>query len=132
MQEVILYGAGLAGEKFYHRYKDRFKIKYVIDKNCNRLFHGASVYSFSEKKEEIKNEMIIVAAGSANTYHEISAILEDNGLEEFKNFRSAENIDKELAILYGNCHFFILEEYLMSNPVFNRKYELRFFLCCGQ
>ncbi len=131
MEEIVLYGAGLAGEKFYCRYKDRFRIKYVIDRNCGRLFHGANVYSFADKKDELKNEMIIVAAGTPAAYKEISAVLEENGLEEFKNYRSFENIDRDLAILYGNCHFFILEEYLRSNPVFNKQYHLRFHYVAG-
>ena len=127
MEEVVLYGADVEGEKFYYRYKDRFKIKYVIDKNGNRSFHGAKVYSFEDKKDEIRDELVIIAVGTQETYNEIAAIMENSGLQEFSNFRSADSIDKELAILYGNCHFSVLEQYLRSNPVFNKKYYMRFY-----
>lgn len=131
MKEIVLYGTDLAGEKFYYRYKDRFRIKYALDKNCHRIFHGIQVYSFEEKKNEIEQELIIVATETSATYNEIALFLEGNGLQEFRNFQSVDSIDKDLVILYGNCHFSALEHYLRNNPEFNKKYDLRYYFIRG-
>lgn len=125
MQEVVLYGVGLDGEKFYCKYKNKFKFVFAVDQNSGRTFHGMLVYHFDEVKEEIKKYFIYVAVGLDTSWQAIRDLLKSNGLKEFRNFASKEFAEKKLAILYGNCHMNILGEYLQANPDFHRVYALR-------
>ncbi len=50
-EKIILYGAGLAGEKFYWAYRKIYEIEYVLDQCNNRWFHNIPVYSFEERGE---------------------------------------------------------------------------------
>lgn len=38
MQKVVLYGGGIAAEKFWCKYKNRFEIEYIIDREAERFF----------------------------------------------------------------------------------------------
>ena len=127
MQKIVLYGVGLEGEKFYCKFRNKFDFVYAVDKNCNRLFHGLPVYSFDEVKENLKNYFVYVAVGSDSSWREIQDTLKKIGLVEFKDFMSIEFADRELAILYGNCHMYHLMRYLQVNPVFHRKYVVRYY-----
>ena len=46
MKKIVLYGAALAGEKFYWAYRNKYQIEYVLDQCNNRFFHNIPVYSF--------------------------------------------------------------------------------------
>lgn len=74
---------------------------------------------------ELKNYFVIVATETENVYFEIAKQLEDLGLIEYKNYLPVWLIDRELAILYGNCHMIKLEKYLQKQPEFTRKYYIR-------
>lgn len=54
MKKIILYGVGLAGEKFYWAYKNKYQIDYVLDQCNNIFFHNIPVYSFEEKTRLIR------------------------------------------------------------------------------
>lgn len=126
MEEIVLWGAGVAGEKFYCMYKSRFEIKYVIDRSANRFFHGVRVYGIEEiTTGRIKDYFIIMATETRKVYHEIAKQLEKLGLIEFENYIPVGLIDKELAVLYGNCHMIKLEKYLQRQPEFSRRYYTR-------
>lgn len=61
----------------------------------DRAFHNIWVYGIEEIKEKLKNHYIIVAA-----------------------------VGEKLAILYGNCHMGMLEQYLINNPWFRREHAI--------
>ena len=117
MKKIAVYGAGLEGEKFYCRYRDKYDIQYFIDKNNNRTFHGIQVYSLEQVESRIGEYYIVVALGM-HIYPQIKSMLEENGLTEFNDFCQAEFLDRELAILYGNCHMRVFEKYFRRNPCF--------------
>ena len=127
MQEVVLYGVGLDGEKFYTKYKNRYRFIFAVDQNNNRFFHGLPVYSFDEVKEELKNYFIYVAVGSDFSWQTIRKLLKEIGLREFEDFASKEFADKKLAIFYGNCHMHHVMRYLQANPEFDRRYEAKYY-----
>ncbi len=122
-----MYGAGLEGEKFYCRYRDKYDIQYYIDKNSNRTFYGIPVYSLEQIEGQIGDCYIFVAIGM-HIYPQIKDMLEQKGLTEFNGFCQAEFLDRELAILYGNCHMRVLEKYFRRNPCFMDKYVIRSYL----
>jgi hypothetical protein len=123
--KMILYGVGLAGEKFFSLYRNKYQFIFAIDKHNNRFFHDMPVYSLEDAKEKIENNYIAIATETRNTYLEIARLLEELGLIEFDDFRWAKTFDKELAILYGNCHMSRMEAYLSDNIEFDRNFEIR-------
>lgn len=127
MKKIAVYGAGLEGEKFYCRYRDKYDIQYFIDKNNNRTFHGIQVYSLEQVESRIGEYYIVVALGM-HIYPQIKSMLEENGLTEFNDFCQAEFLDRELAILYGNCHMRVFEKYFRRNPCFMDRYVIRQYL----
>lgn len=125
MKKVILYGAGLAGEKFYWAYRKKYEIEYVLDRCCNRMFHNIPVYSFEEKKKDLYGHFVIVATDKENIYYEISGILRSIGMIELRDFISVQMVEKKLVVMYGNCHMIILEKYLQKQPEFQRRYVIK-------
>lgn len=131
---VAIYGAGVDGEKFYWRWKDKHNIKFVIDKNCNREFHDLKVYSLEEIKESnILNcvEKLIVTT-KEEYYKEISEALIKTDLGSNISFcRAYEFIgrekNKKKAVIYGNCHLGVLSDYLRSNREFSSKYFVIYY-----
>lgn len=127
-KKIILYGAGLEGEKFYWKYKNKYDIVCAVDKIHDRKFHGIPVYSF-EKLKEMKLDFFIVVAAIGVTYKAIKQGLEEWGRKEFADFVWANDFEKKLCVLYGNCHMIILEEYLLNNPYFFSQYTIkRYFI----
>lgn len=125
MKKVILYGAGLAGEKFYWAYRKKYEIEYVLDRCCNRMFHNIPVYSFEEKKKDLYGHFVIAATDKENIYYEISGILRSIGMIELRDFISVQMVEKKLVVMYGNCHMIILEKYLQKQPEFQRRYVIK-------
>jgi len=114
-------------ESFYIKYRDDLKIKFCLDNDKNKqgkTFHDIKVYSPYEKNINIEKYGIIVASMS---YPAISAQLQIIGLKEFENFipitlaNLIYNKNKKLAIIYGNCHTEIIEEYLSEYKSFSDK-----------
>lgn len=127
-KDIILYGAGVEGEKFYWAYRGYFRILFCVDRICHRKFHGIPVFDFNEVFRELqKKKNFIVVAAKENAYGEISASLQNIGLKEFKDYVEVGNIERKLAVLYGNCHMGIIKEYLETNPVFVREYKIRYY-----
>lgn len=128
MEKVVLYGAGIQGEKWYTKWHNEYEIVYVIDRRCDKLFHGIPVYSLEQKKSELGEYKIIVAA-SMKVYHEIALSLIDLGLKENEDFLFSDLLNHELMILYGNCHMSVIEDYLMNNPEIVYDYTImRFYV----
>lgn len=128
-KEIVLYGAGFEGEKFYWQYHDKYKIAFAVDQLNNRDFHGLQVYSSDEVLRGGIEKYQIVVAAVWETYLIIKKKLEGMGLTEFEHFTWSTNFGKKLCILYGNCHMRILEEYLCNNIYFIRNYIVRRFFC---
>ncbi len=127
MKKIVLYGTGFAGEKFYCAYKKRYEIVYAIDQKNDKYFHGIPVYSLEEKRNYLKDYFIIVATETVFVYDEISCLLKECGLVEFENYEPAELVNRELMILYGNCHMRILKNYLQAHLEFERRFLIRYF-----
>lgn len=125
MKKVVLYGAALAGEKFYWAYRNKYQIEYVLDQCNNRFFHNIPVYSFEEKKQDLHGHFVIVATEKEFIYHEISENLKSIGMTELKDFISVQMVEKKLVVMYGNCHLIILEKYLQKQPEFQCRYVVK-------
>ena len=79
----------------------------------------------------MKSKYIIVTVEDLRVYREISEGLKLCGCREYENYIFWRQIDLKLAILYGNCHFEVLEEYLNNNSVFNRRYFIKRYAVTG-
>ncbi len=123
-ETIILYGAGMEGEKFYWKHKEKIEILYCVDRNCNRNFHDIPVYALEDIKEELIKNKIVVAA-TQKAYKEIRTNLQKIGLVEWEHFVPAKAYRKKLAVLYGNCHMNVLKVYLSNNPYFEREYYIK-------
>lgn len=118
----------MEGEKFYWKYKNKYDIVCAVDKIHDRKFHEMPVYSFEELKE-MRLDYFIVVAAIGVTYKAIKRGLEEWGRKEFVDFVWANNFEKKLCVLYGNCHMIVLEEYLSNNPYFFSLYAIkRYFI----
>lgn len=128
MESVILYGAGVEGEKWYVKYHKQYKIEFVLDKSRKKEFHGIPVYTLDEKKDELIYKVIV--AMSVDNYHEVAITLLGLGLEEGRDFLWMECLNRKLMVLWGNCHTFILEGYFFNNAYLSREYAIiKFYIC---
>ena len=128
---IILHGTGMIGEKFYTKYHDRYEIKYCIDSRDRNDFHGLKVVKPDEVSKEFLGGLTIVITVHQNAYPEIKNYYERNGLIEFENFIYWGDLNKKLAIFYGNCHFIVLNKYFMQIPDFTRTYTVRSYWVYG-
>lgn len=120
---IVLYGAGLAGEKFYYAHGD--KIDYVIDNRRKEIFHGLRVYSLQDRAEDIRGRYVVIAADRDEVFQSIENSLVELGLSEFDDYISAEAYGRKLALIYGNCHMEIFQKIIDTQPWFARKYYSR-------
>lgn len=125
-KRIAIYGVGLEAEKFYWNNLDKFEIAFAIDRKARSSFHGIKVYSVEYAVENLPREFIVVTA-LRRTYQEIRKNLREFGLVEFKDFIWCEFVNRELVVLYGNCHMIAIEDYLMNNPYFCKKYVIKRF-----
>lgn len=125
-KRIAIYGVGLEAEKFYWNNSDKYEIAYAIDRTPRSCFHGIKVYSVDYVVKNLPRVFIIVTAGRW-TYREIRKNLKEFGLVEFKDFIWCEFVNREMVVLYGNCHMIAIEDYLMNNPHFCKKYVVKRF-----
>lgn len=123
---IAIYGVGLEAEKFFCNNIDRYEIAYAIDRKRHSVFHGISVYPVDYAVKNLPKLLIVVTAGRW-TYREIRDTLKKYGLIEFKDFIWHEFINREMVLLYGNCHMIAIEDYLMNNPYFCKNYIIKRF-----
>lgn len=117
MKKYVLYGTGLEGEKLIYRYNDiTDEITYCIDRFHRGEFHGIPIVTL-EEAEDLNKYMVLVAA-IWPTYQKIKRILEERGLEEYKNFIWAQELGKKLVIINANCYGSGVAEYLNECPEF--------------
>lgn len=121
-KRTILYGVGLRGEKCYWLHNSQYCFEYCIDRRSKIEFHGLKVYSFEEKVDDLSDCFIIVAVVE-HVYKEIKINLEAAGFVEFKDFIwDVFLTEKRLALIYGNCHMWVLTDYLRKNRHFAEEY----------
>lgn len=128
-QDIVIWGCGLEGEKFYWTWRHKVNILCAIDMRYQTLqqFHGIEVHSPQDIKS-LKQHYIVVCVGDLGIWNEISNKLRANGLDEFEDYiRSDFYGDKKLAVLYGNCHMEAIEKYLKRNPQFSKNYRIRLY-----
>lgn len=123
---IAIYGVGLEAEKFYWNNNDRFEIVYAIDRKIQSSFHGINVYPIEYVVKNLRKVLIVVTAGKW-IYQEVRETLKEYGLIEFEDFIWFEFVNREMVLLYGNCHMMAIEDYLMHNPCFCKKYIVRRF-----
>ena len=89
INSIILYGAGIVGsicQTLFERVD--LEIPFVIDRDTNKqatTWRGIPIISYEEAKQKIKGQKIVVMAGHT-AYGNISRFLNEQGLEEFKDF----------------------------------------------
>lgn len=89
INSIILYGAGIVGgicQTLFERVD--LEIPFVIDRDANKqatTWRGIPIVSYEEAKQKIKGQKIVVMAGHT-AYGNISKFLNEQGLEEFKDF----------------------------------------------
>ena len=123
-KDVVIWGAAFEAEKFECLYGTEYNVEFYIDRNANRTFHGKPVYTYDEKKDELKVKKIIIAS-SEPIYREISSFLISEGFKEFEDFMYVNHINKKLIILYGNCHMAIIGMYLKQQHEISNNYFIR-------
>lgn len=121
---IVIYGAGLTAEKFLCLYQDKYKISFFIDRNAPREFHGIPVYTLNDAIKFLKDELIVVMARNRHTESELISRLTEKGFCEYEDYIALRKLNKKLAILYGNCHFSVLEEFLNKIPEFQDEYYI--------
>lgn len=124
-ENIVLYGCGLEGKRFYFQYGNELNIKFAIDRESkgNDYFYGIPKYRI-EEIEDIKKHFIIVSVGNEH-WLSIKHELERRGLKCHLNFIWCRWFGKKKeAVLYGNCHIDVLRRYLYSNSDFQRKYNI--------
>lgn len=89
IDRVVLYGAGNVYELCENLFKTfNIKVNYIIDKDEEKQknsFYGVPVYPYEKVRHTIKGTKIVVMTAHT-TYHEITKILEKDGLVEFQDF----------------------------------------------
>ncbi len=89
INSVVPYGVGIVGRICQTLFeKVDLNIPFVIDRDPqkqNTTWMGAPVISFEEAKEKLQGYKIVVMTGH-DAYGHISTFLEEQGLEEFKDF----------------------------------------------
>ena len=124
MNSIIIYGTGIIAEKFYYSYCKDYDILFCIDRRKREHFHGIECYSI-EKAMGRLTEGLIVIASTRKSYQEIKSELMSYALREFRDFVWSYEFNKELCILYGNCHMWVLRAYFLQNYDFTKKYAIR-------
>lgn len=89
MESVVLYGAGIVGgicKTLFERVD--LEIPFVIDRNPRKQgteWRGVPIISYEEAAQRLDGQKIVVMAGHA-AYADIARFLNEQGMEEFKDF----------------------------------------------
>lgn len=141
--EILIWGIGNIGKKFYYRYRDQYTIKGFIDTYSDRTdLYGLPVY----RPEVIENSdaKIVIAISNydsllksvLNTKRYFFDVLPYDRIDyntvsvlELLRYAPGDKLiiealrqDKEIAILHGNCQIGIITQFLLQNPKFYNKY----------
>lgn len=114
---IVLYGAGYQCEKFLYEHYGKVNISFIFDQNKKGAFYGYDI------KEPYFDENLYIVVTNEN-YHEIKKYLQKLGYSEFENFIPQSIFNKEVVIVYGNCHADAIRQYLIRNVHFDNKYGI--------
>ncbi len=114
-KDIIIFGAGIEGEKFVYRYFGEINISCFWD---NRK--SGELLGYQIKKPSYGAEEFIVVASAA--YLDIRDQLTHMGYCEFEDFIPVQIFQKKLAVAYGNCHMDAIRKYLESHRRFTAEY----------
>lgn len=112
IQRVVLYGAGIVGgicKTLFERVD--LEIPFVIDRDANKqgtLWRGVPIISYEEAAPKLKEYKIVVMAGHS-AYSQITHFLNEQGLEEFKDFCNVGHFMSEWlwSAKHMNCVFHV-------------------------
>ena len=123
--EIIMYGVGELGEKFWYENHKKTSLKLCIDRSeikQKKGFHGYKVISPDTLSlEVIGNAKIVV---TTRFYNEIKQFLISKNLEEFKDFIPFGLFRKELVVIFGNCYKYYITQALQQQKEFSKKYYI--------
>lgn len=89
IDSIILYGAGIVSRICQHLLeKVEIKIPFVIDADTNKQgkeWNGIPIISYDDAEDKIKKQKIVIMTAHT-AYNEISQFLQEQGMEEYKDF----------------------------------------------
>ena len=107
---VLIYGAGMFGQKIYHKIKDIYKIEGFIDRNV-RSIDGIEVAVYDlEHIAEFHYCSVIVCTHNANWHYEIAEDLYAKGFEKIIFLAMSDNYPEKKAIQMNRIYNYFLEE----------------------
>lgn len=116
MNSLVLFGAGIEGEKFLRHFWNDISFKYVMDNKKKGLFYNLII------KEPKYEENIFIIVTSYRYYFEIRKQLIELGYREFIDFIPMSLYKKKMAVAYGNCHMGLVKMYLERHKEFSADY----------
>ncbi len=96
ISEIIIYGIGMVGKKYFDMLSEEFTIKYIVDKSqsVSAYYHNTKVICLSEMMAVRKDEKIIVLA-SKEAFLSIKKDLNRSGLVEYEDYVGFDDFVKE-------------------------------------
>lgn len=120
-KDIVVFGVGLDAVRCTYLLKD-VEIRYYLNNNLKvQEFLGKEVFEPGETNT--KNVYILVAVRK-ETYTAISKQLQELGLVEFEDYIYYDWLYKRIALLHGNCHMAIVEQYLSLSREFSENYSI--------
>ena len=123
-EKIIIYAAGACAERFLIKHWKDVEVVGVIDGYYEGEFYQHQVYRPNQIKQIRTNEKIIVCT---DRYQQIRTILQDLGLQEFKDFIPYGIYKKKIAIMWGNCNLEYMCAYMQVYPEFYDEYGFYYF-----
>lgn len=122
MRDIVIWGTGAVARRFYYTIMDQHEVnvKYFVDNAPVDSFYGHNVYR--PTRENCSKYMVVVA--SDIFYQDISIQMAGYGLKELRDFIPYGAFGKKVVLVHGNCHVFVIKEYLKTSRTFNDKYYL--------
>lgn len=122
--KVVIYGTGLNAVKWMFHYEQQGgEVEYFLNTDSKiDMLCGKKVYSPNDEK--VHDCYIVVAVSGMRLYLSISKQLQNYGLREFDDYIYYSWIDKQIVLLHGNCHIWIVHKYLESSEEFVQKYAI--------
>jgi hypothetical protein len=124
MSKICIWGTGVNALNFSVMCDDEI-VAYIDNYPRANFFelNDKPVVLSKDSSHFIRNYFIVVAS-TKDTYWIIKKQLENEGLEEFKNFCYYTNYKKKVVVLYGNCHMQSVQEALIQNNIFSGEYGI--------
>ncbi len=96
ISEIVIYGLGMVGKKYFDMLKKDFAIKYIVDNNPKTpdFYKGIKVISLDELLSVRNHEKIVVLA-SKEAFLSIKRELEQNNLTEYEDYVRFDDFVKD-------------------------------------